>query len=79
MKVLQTQEQIYLDKKKREEEYNKAHIGCSRCSSCKCSNYYKWTVPEISIKGFLLGIDYIKDLYECKQCSSTWESGKYRK
>lgn len=64
---------------KKKEEYNKAHIGCDRCPSCRSINCYKWTVPEISIKGFLLGIDYVKDMYECKTCGTSWESGKYLK
>lgn len=68
-----------LNQKKKDDEYNKAHIGCDRCHSCRKVNYYKWTVPEISIKGFIFGIDYVKDVYECKQCGSTWESKKYRK
>ena len=64
---------------KKKEEQSKAHIGCDRCPSCRNINYYKWTVPEISIKGFLLGRDYLKDMYECKQCGTSWESGKYLK
>lgn len=79
MKTIQTSKQTELNQKKKDEMYNKAHINCNRCPSCKSSNYYKWSVPALSILGFLTGTEYLKDVYECKICKGIWESGKYLK
>lgn len=79
MQTLETSERIELQKKKKEKLYNQAHIGCNRCTLCKSSDYYKWTIPVFSFKGLLTGVEYVKDTYECKQCGRTWESNKYPK
>ena len=79
MQILETSERIALQKEKKEKLYNQAHIGCNRCPSCRGTNYYKWAMPVSSIKGFLTGTEYLEDLYECKQCGSTWKSNKYPK
>ncbi len=77
MKIIGTPEQIELQKKKNEELYQRAHIGCSRCPHCKSGEYYKWAMSAFSLVGLFTGTDYLKDVYECKQCKGTWESGKY--